>query len=204
MGMHISFVMRHGIPATGGIMKLKALKRSSQKKSDIKRLRREGFIPAVIYGKGKGENIAVASNEYQTLATKVQPGHLPVTVFTLVDENGKERKAIIKDIQYQITTYNVTHLDFEELFDDVKVDIKVPIECVGAADSAGIKLGGVLRQVIRHVKVRCLPKDIPSEFVLDVKELGMRQAKRLGDIAFPKQVVPLLSLNEVAVAIVKR
>lgn len=186
-------------------MKLKVLPRQGNKKSENSRLRREGFIPAVLYIKGKeGEAITVQSREFGALLRSVRSGHLPTTVFTLIDDKGRERRAIIKDIQYHVTTYNVLHLDFEELIAGEQVNIKVPIECVGAADCVGVKLGGVLRQVIRHVRVRCMPKDLPTFFELDVKDLGLKQSKRLADLAMPATVRPLADLNEVVAAIVKR
>jgi large subunit ribosomal protein L25 len=186
-------------------MKLKTMKRTGESKSEVKKLRREGYIPAVLYVKGKnGETVAINANEFSAYLRNVKSGHLPTTIFTLVDDKGAERRAVIKDIQYEITTYNVTHIDFEELVPDHKVNIKVPIECTGQVDCIGIKLGGVLRQVIRHVRVRCLPKDVPSFFELDVRELGLRQSKRLKDLQIPKSVRPLVDLNEVVAVIVKR
>ncbi len=185
-------------------MKLKLLKRSAERKLDAKRLRREGLIPAVCYSKGKvGENIAVDATEFKSFLRQVLPGRLPTTIFSLVDQ-GKERRVIIKDIQYNIINYDVISLDFEELHDNQHVNIKVPIESSGANECIGVKLGGVLRQVIRHVRVRCLPKDIPAFFTLDVTELQMSQSKRLSDIKWPETVRPLADLKEVAVVIVKR
>jgi large subunit ribosomal protein L25 len=148
--------------------------------------------------------ISVQSSEFSSFLRGVKPGHLPTSIFTLMDADGKEYRALIKDIQYNITNYDVIHLDFEQLLDDVKVNVKVPIECVGAAECAGIKLGGVLRQVIRHVRVRCLPKDLPSFFELDVRELGLRQSKRIGDLQIPETVRPLMGSKEVVAVIVKR
>lgn len=186
-------------------MKLKLEPRTANKKSETNRLRREGFIPAVLYVKEKvGENIVVNRSEFGAYLRSVKSGHLPTTVFTLVDSKGRERKAIIKEIQYNITTYDVIHLDFEELIPGQKVNVKVPIECVGAAECAGVKLGGVLRQVIRHVRVSCMPKDLPSYFELDVRDLGLKQSKRLSDLVFPNEIRPLADLNEVVAAIVKR
>lgn len=186
-------------------MKLQSIIRAVESKSEIKSLRREGFIPAVLYVKGKsGETIAVKANELQTHIRQIKPGHLPTTIFALVDDKGNERRAIIKEIQYAVTNYDVTHLDFEELIPDNKINIKIPIECTGSADCVGIKIGGVLRQVIRHMRVRCLPKDIPSSFQLDIRELGLKQSKRLKDIQIPEEVTPLTNLNEVAAVIVKR
>lgn len=186
-------------------MKLTVMPRTAQKKSETNKLRREGFIPAVIYHKGKaGEPVYVPSLEMSAFLRSVQPGRLPTSIFKLIDSKGKERRAIIKDIQYNIINYEVVHLDFEELHDDVPVNVKVPIECVGSADCAGIKLGGVLRQVIRHVKVRCYPKDIPTYFTLDIKDLALKQSKRLADIEMPNTVRPLTGLKEVVAVIVKR
>lgn len=186
-------------------MKLQTKPRAAAKKSETKRLRREGFIPTILYVRGKeGEALALQSKEFSAYLRHVQSGHLPTTVFTLVDEKGKERRALIKDIQYNITTYDVIHLDFEELIADENISVKVPIECIGAADCAGIKLGGVLRQVIRHLRVSCKPKDMPKQFELDVKDLALFQSKRLSDIKLPNTVRPLVNMNEVAAVIVKR
>jgi large subunit ribosomal protein L25 len=186
-------------------MKLKMLTRPSESKSAVKKLRRENSIPAVIYGFGKeAEKIAVESPEFTAHLRSVQPGRLSTTIFTLVDSHGKERRAILKEIQYKVTTYDVIHLDFEELQDKVMVNVKVPIEPINFAECPGVKLGGVLRQVIRHLRVRCLPKDIPQAFVLDAKDMGPRESRRLSDLDIPNTVRPLTNLNEVAAVIVKR
>lgn len=186
-------------------MKLQTVKRTADSKSEVNRLRREGYIPAILYVKGKkGDTLAIKASEFDAYLRHVKPGHLPTTIFTLVDDNGNERRVVIKDIQYAVTTYAVTHLDFEELVSDHKINIKVPVECVGQVDCVGIKIGGVLRQVIRHIRVRCLPKDLPSYFELDIRELGLKQSKRLKDLQIPKSVRPLMNLNEVIAVIVKR
>lgn len=190
----------------GGFMKLQLFKRTGQKKSESNAIRRAGQIPAIIYVQGKpAETIAVSQSELTSTLRQVIPGRLSTTVITLVDEGGKQRRVLIKDIQYHVTTYEVTHLDFEELHDNVKVNLNVPIECVGVVDCVGVKLGGVIRQVIRHLRVRCLPRHIPSSFELDIRSLGPREAKRLLDLPMPEGVRPLTSnMNEVAVVIVKR
>ena len=186
-------------------MKLTVSKRTHNKKSEAKVLRREGNIPAVIYSGGKeGEAISIKLSEYRHHLSQIKRGHLPTTIFTLVDEQGNERRAIVKDIQYHVTTYDVLHLDFEELQDDSLVNVKVPIEFIGAADCVGVKLGGVLRQVIRHLRVRCLPKDIPTSFGVDVKSLNMKDTKRLRDIVIPEGVRPMANMDEVVVVVAKR
>lgn len=187
-------------------MKLNVMKRTAGKKSESKQLRRAGQIPAIIYMRGKetADNIVIKNIEFDAILRQIQPGRLSTQVFKLVDEQGKERRALLKEIQYHVTKYNVIHLDFEELSDNVPINVKVPIECTGIVDCIGIKLGGVLRQVIRYLKVRCLPKDIPEAFVLDIRSMGQRETRRLSDLNIPETIRPLVDLDEVAIAIVKR
>jgi large subunit ribosomal protein L25 len=186
-------------------MKLQVNQRAADKKSESKRLRREGNIPACVYVRGKAsETVYIQNNDFTALLRQVQSGRLPTTVFELAQGEGQPRRVIIKDIQYHPTTYNVMHLDFEELVPDTKVSVKVPIECVGVADCIGVKLGGVLRQVIRFLRVRCSPKDLPTHFQIDVRNLGQGETKRLKDLEIPPTIRPLADLNEVAVIIAKR
>ncbi|MBI2742539.1 MAG: 50S ribosomal protein L25/general stress protein Ctc [Chlamydiales bacterium] len=185
-------------------MKLTVTARAQKKKSDTKQVRREGNIPGIIYSPGKEPELIVINGiEYATLMRSVESGRLPTTIFTLVF-GKKERRAILKEVQYEITNYQVSHLDFQELHEDVLVQVKVPISITGAADCPGVKLGGFLRQVIRTVQVECLPKHIPTEFVVDVKDLGIAQSKRLSDINLPKHVRPLAKMDEVLAVIAKR
>jgi len=186
-------------------MKLAAFKRTGKKKSEAKDIRREGDIPAVLYGpKIKPENIFVKGAEFHAMLRKLGEGRLATTVFQIELEK-KTYNAIIKDIQYFVTQFKrIQHVDFEALADDVPVNVNVPIQYTGVVDCAGIKLGGILRQVIRSVKVRCLPKHIPEQFQIDVKELQIGGAKRLSDIEMPKEVRPMAQMKEVAVVIAKR
>lgn len=186
-------------------MKLAVKDRALGKKSEIKALRRQGSIPAVIYHKEKeGETVAVDKNELQAILRHIKSGHLPTTVFELNDSKGKSRKAIVKAIQYNPVNYEIIHLDFEELHDKVPVKVKVPLSIVGEADSVGVKLGGVVRVVIRHVPVECLPKDLPEAFVVDVTNLNVGQTIRVEDLKIPNTLRPLVRTKEVAVSMVKR
>lgn len=186
-------------------MKLQIVPRDSKKKSELTRVRLEDNIPAVIYNRGKeSEPITINGSEWNAFFRTVPSGRLSSTVLTLVDQNGKVRRVVVKDIQYEITTYKVIHLDFEELHDDVKVSLRVPIECSGVVDCVGVKLGGVVRQVVRSLRVRCFPRDIPAFFDLDVRSMELFQAKRLADLNIPENVHPLTNLDTVAVVIVKR
>ena len=185
-------------------MKLNAQKRTNERKGEIDALRRAKKIPAVLYTQGK-ENIlfTIDNDEFQAALRGIKQGRLATTVFTIIID-GKEKKAIVKDIQYHPTNYNVIHLDFQELGKGSKVRVNVPVSCTGVADCIGIKGGGFLRQVIRTIKVECPGDSIPEEFIVDVKDLDIRKTKRLSDLNMPKGVKPLAAMNEVVVVIARR
>ncbi len=186
-------------------MKLQVQPRTVDTKSKVKAARRNGQIPAIIYHKEKeGESILVNESEFQAALRAVKSGHLPTTIFKLTDEKGASRDAIIKDIQYHPTSYKVIHLDFEPLQKEVPVKVKVPIVITGEADSVGVKLGGVVRIVMRHIRVECLPSDIPENFVVDVKDMNMGQVVKVKDLKLPNTLRPLVRGEEVAVTMVKR
>jgi len=179
-------------------------KRLTSKRSENNRVRREGNIPANLYSPGTpNEMISVDGVEFSEIIRKMISGRLATTKFTLVD-GSQEVPAIIKEIQYHPTSYQVLHLDFERMSPKVPVTVNIPIEFSGVAECVGIKLGGFLRTVLRSVKVSCLPDMIPEVFTMDVRELSMGQSLRLSSIEMPKGVKPLTSLKEVAVVIAKR
>ncbi len=176
----------------------------AKKKAETKKLRREGKIPAILYSKGKeGREIVVDGIEFKKILNTTPTGTLSSKIFNLHGLD-KPLKAIVKEIQYNITTYDVIHLDFEELHDDSPVTLNIPLVCTNAVDCIGVKLGGVIRQVIRHVRVSCLPKDIPNQFEIDVRDMQMGQMKKLTALTIPANVRPAVSLNEAAVVIARK
>lgn len=185
-------------------MKLTITRRSAGKKAENKQIRREGNIPAVLYSKGeKGHEIVVDGIAFKKILNTTPTGTLSSKIFHL-DLDGKVVKALVKDIQYNITTYAVIHLDFEQLHDDHPVSVKIPVRCINVNDCAGVKLGGAVRLVVRHVPVVCLPKDIPADFEIDVRDLALGQMTKLSALKIPEGVRPTISLKEVAVVIARK
>ncbi len=185
-------------------MKLSVFPRASERKSDTKKLRRAGQVPGVLYGlENTNRNVTFQLSELQAILRQIRPGLLSTMVFEL-HEDGKSYKAVAKEIQYHPATYAIIHVDFALLSDDQKVTVNVPIQVTGLAECTGVKLGGFMRQVIRSIKVSCFPKDIPGEFLLDVRELDVGQSKTLADLAIPESVRPMAKMKEVAVVIAKK
>lgn len=186
-------------------MQLKTYKRAAKAKSALTSARRKGQIPAIVYRQGQvGEPILVDGAPFSLLLRDLPSGHLPTTKITLIAEDGSSRSCLVKEIQYHPTTYAILHLDFLELVDGVAVRVKVPIECVGGAECVGVKQGGVLRQVVLHARVSCTPDQLPDSFNLPVKEMQMRQSRRMRDVEIAKGVKLLDSQDEVVAVIAKR
>lgn len=179
--------------------------REVQKKGDVKRLRREGFIPFVLYSKGKDAEAGMLPRaEIEAAMRNIRPGFLPTTVFSLKTEKGETRSVVAREVQYKPTTYQIQHIDFMELHEKTPVEVKVPVDLINTVDCIGVKLGGFLQYVMHHVKVRCLPKHIPSHFEIDVKELNIAQSRRVRDIAMPETVKCLEEQDSVVITIAKK
>ncbi len=178
--------------------------RLAKSKGEAKGLRRSKKIPAILYGmKGENLNITVDLPAFEAVLREIPKGSLSTTKFEL-DIAGKKQPAVVKEIQYSRIGYNILHLDFEALDEKATINVNVPIRIKGDMDCVGIKLGGVLRRVIRSVRVNCLPKDMPTHFTLDVASLGVKQSKRVSDIDVPEGVRMLSAAGEVVVLIAKR
>lgn len=185
-------------------MKLSYFSRTAGKKGEVNKLRRESSIPAVLYGLNEPvQPIFVKKDEVETFLRQMKPGMLSTAVFELHDGH-KSHKAMIKEVQYHRSTYAILHIDFVRVDDKATVTVNVPIQVVGTGDCVGVKLGGFVRQAIRSLKVSGLLKDIPQEFVVDVRDMQIAQTKRLSDLSIPAGVKPMAKMNEVAIVIAKK
>lgn len=185
-------------------MKLKAVKREGKHKSELTGIRRDGNIPAIFYGPNqKNVLISLDGSDFHRILRNIEKGHLSTSILEL-DLDGKIYSVLVKDIQYHRTTYKIEHIDLVLVDDQHLVNVNVPIECVGIEASPGIQIGGFLRQILRTVRVRCFPKNIPSVFQIDVSDLNLSESKKLSALSIPEKVRPLASLNEVVVVIAKR
>lgn len=183
---------------------IEVIERKKGTKSEMNKLRHLGNIPAILYApEVENEPIAIKGDQFKTVLRHIPKGRLATTAFVL-KHKGKKLKAIVKEVQYHTTTYDVLHVDFEKLDDKTPVCVTIPIQYVGEDECAGVKLGGFLRKVMRGVKVKCLPKDIPAEFEINVKDLNITESRRVSDIVAPKNVKIVDSLDSVALVVAKK
>jgi len=154
-------------------------------KGTARSLRREGLIPAVMYGKGV-ENCALAVEPKQLAAIIGSEAGLN-TLITLKGEGAVDGKVVIlKDMQVDPVREELLHVDFQAIDLKAKTHVMVPLVAVGK--SAGEKEGGNL-QVIRHeIELVCLPTNIPTALEIDVTPLGIGDALHVQDIHLPEGV----------------
>jgi large subunit ribosomal protein L25 len=166
---------------------LKAFSRSQVRRGEVKKLRATGRVPATIYGRqAKPQNLEISAKEIGDLIHHSVSENLLVDLFVENDARSK-RLALVQEIQHHPLDGKVLHVDFHEVAENEKVTVQVPVETTGEA--AGVKTGGgVLEHVLFKLKVRCLPKDLPEQIVVDVSHLEIGKAIHLGDIKAPEGV----------------
>ncbi|MGC9940755.1 MAG: 50S ribosomal protein L25 [Verrucomicrobiota bacterium] len=166
---------------------LKAYPRSQVQHTAVKKLRTAGRVPATIYGRqAKPQNLELNYRELTDLLHHAVSENLLVDLSVETDARAK-RLALVQEIQHHPLDGKILHVDFHEISADEKVTVHVPLETSGEA--AGVKNGGgVLEHVLFKLRVRCLPKDLPEQILVDVSGLEIGQSIHLGDIKAPEGV----------------
>jgi large subunit ribosomal protein L25 len=166
---------------------LKAYPRAQVQRAEVTKLRRAGRVPATIYGRlAKPQNLEVNSKEFADLLHHSASENLLVDLSVENDARSK-RLALVQEIQHHPLDGKVLHVDFHEVAENEKVTVQVPVETTGEA--AGVKTGGgVLEHVLFKLKVRCLPKDLPEQIVVDVTALEIGKSIHIADIKAPEGV----------------
>lgn len=145
-----------------------------------RRLRREGKVPAVLYG--HKEDTLVISIPEKALRTALQAG---AKMFRITCDNS-EQDALVKEMQYDTFGCNILHADFVRVAMDEEITLEVPIELRGTP--VGTTKGGALEQILRAVEVKCLPTAIPDKLTADVSGLEIGEQLVLKDIELPSGV----------------
>ena len=165
---------------------LSGTKRENFGKRASKRYRRENLVPAEIYGASK-DNQSILVNSFE-LTNQIKD---PQFYSNVIDLNvGKTKiEVILKDVQRDPQKSHITHIDFLEVDQNVKITVNVPINFINEDTCVGIKKsGGVISHIITEIEISCLPKDIPENIQVDVQELDINQSIHLTEIKLPNGV----------------
>ena len=150
-----------------------------------RRLRREGKVPAILYG-GSSKPMALTLDHNELIHNlHIEAFHSHVLTINI---GKKSEQVILKDVQHHPFKNEVLHVDLLRVKKGQKLHVTIPLHFVGADEAPGVKEGGVFSRSIVEVEVVCLPKDIPEYLEVDVSGLEIGDSRHLTDIKLPEGV----------------
>ncbi len=164
-------------------------------KEAAKKLKREGFIPAVMYGYKGNKILSVKVAEFEGLFEEIGEH----AIISLNIDGEEKTDVIVKDFQLDPVKKNIIHVDFLEIKRGKALRTEIPIKIVGT--SAGIKKGGILEEFIRDIEVECLPKDIPNLIEIDITDLDIGDSFHIRDIKVDDNIKLISNPEQVVLTI---
>jgi large subunit ribosomal protein L25 len=161
-------------------MKLKVaaeLRNKQNKKSYLKTLRKNGKIPAVIYGQGEQPTLITLK---ENVFTKLYKKSIGEFTFFDIELNGETFRTIIRERQIDPVKRNILHVDFLNLHAGVPIDVKIPFKFIG--EPIGAKMGGVVEINERYIHIRAIPKNIPDDVIVDLSDMKIGDSIHIRDL----------------------
>ncbi len=163
--------------------KLTAQRRTASGKGAAGRIRREGLVPAVVYGLGTDSvPVTVASRELSTILSSDRGANTLITL----EIDGAEQLALARQIQRNPIKGTLVHVDFVRVRADQTIQAEVPVRLTG--DAEGVSRGGVLEQLLHSVTVDARPSDIPDSLDIDISALEIGGSVRVSELVVPAGV----------------
>ena len=175
------------------VFELKGELRTDLGKKATKVLREEKKVPCVLYGGKENIHFSVVEKDLSKLV------YTPFVYIVKIMIDGNAYEAVMREIQFHPVTDRILHIDFYHIFAGKPVIIEAPVKLKGFAE--GVQAGGKLVQVIRKLKVKALPANLPGEVELDVTSLGLGKSIKVKELSFDNFEV--VNAKEVVIAQVK-
>ena len=183
----------------GERVKLSVRERDGRGTGDSRRLRRDGMVPGVIYGRGKAPHaICVPERDLRRVLTG--PSGLHAILDVVLEGQKTSHASILKEFQHDPVRGGIIHVDLQEVRLDQPIHAAVTVTLVG--EPAGVKEGGVLSQVTREISVEALPLEVPDRLELDVSGMAIGDTLRLSDLGSREGVTYLDDPEETVLATV--
>ena len=169
-----------------------AQKRTETGSSVARRLRRDGQVPAVVYGLDAGtDSVTVAARELDHILHSASGYNTLITL----QVDGSKQLALARQVHRHPVKGTVVHVDFVRVRADQTIEAEIPIQFIGEAE--GVRNGGLFEQSLFAVTVEALPGDIPNAFEHDISELSIGDAIHVGDLVVPAGVTILQEADAV-------
>jgi large subunit ribosomal protein L25 len=179
---------------------VKADKRPEIGKGSARSLRRQGVLPAVVYGVNESTPIKVESRQMTKLITSGGGEHSLLTIE--LNEGGKktsEHPVLIKDYQMDPVSDELLHVDFIEV--SLEKVVNVTVSLVIVKEPAGVKMGGILERRLREIEVECLPMQIPDKIEIDAGHIEIGNSLHVSDLTAPEGAKIITDPAEVVLSV---
>ncbi|MEM9424015.1 MAG: 50S ribosomal protein L25 [Spirochaetota bacterium] len=173
------------------VKELKVQTRTEFGSSASRRFRRQGLIPSVVYGGQDVAHVLVGARQFY----REFHGHITENTIIDLQIDGKSCNVLVKDFQSDILTEEIFHIDFLEVVEGHLLKTHVPLILDGTP--VGVREGGMLEHQCETVEVECLPKDLPSEFHLDISHLNLGDSLALSALEHDSAVRILSSMEQI-------
>ena len=176
---------------------LKAATRARTGSGRLNQMRREGWLPSVIYGHGtENTNLKVDAKSFADVLAKSSSDNI---ILNLEIEGEGTRLAFLQAIQLDPLSGLAVHADFLSIDENTEITAHIPAHLIGEAP--GVKAGGVVEQYVHAIEITCLPDNLPETLEIDISSLEIGDSLHLGDIKYPKGVSTTHASNVVIVHI---
>jgi large subunit ribosomal protein L25 len=181
--------------------KLTVQTRAEVGRNAIKKVRKQGLIPGVIYGVGHEPiNLEVNSRQLSTVLAHSSSENILLDLEIIDGDNKRNSLAMIQEVQHHPLQRRILHVDFHAVSATEKITAEVPIETVG--EPVGVKTGGgLLEHILRDLEVECLPGDLPERIQVDVTSLDVSQSIHVKDLQLPAGVEAITDGDLTVVAV---
>ena len=181
--------------------KLTVQTRTQVGRNAIKKVRKEGLIPGVIYGVGQEPiNLEVNGRQLSTVLAHASSENILLELEIVDGDNKRNSLAMIQEVQHHPIQRQILHVDFHAVSATEKITAEVPIETIG--EPVGVKTnGGLLEHNLRDLEVECLPADLPERIEVDVTNLDINQSIHVKDLKLPPGVEAVTDADLTVVAV---
>lgn len=188
--------------ATREVSKIKFTERKETGKGACRKLRAKGIVPAVFYGPEYKES-KVGTVVAKEIGLVANSANWETNIIELELDGGKTEMALLREVKRHAVTQNILHVDLYQLVRGRKVRVYVPVRTVNKDTCQGVKMGGTLDQPIREIEMMVLPREIPSEIVIDVQKMQMGDEIIVKDLELPESCELLISEDDVVVNVIR-
>ena len=176
---------------------LEANIRDNSTKGQLNAIRKNGDVPAIVYGgKDKNQKISVSKKLLKLL---IEKDNFLSNIITLKID-GKSQDVLPREIKHDILSDEPTHVDFLRVLPGVKIKIEVPVNFINHEKSPGLKRGGVLNIVRRKVELKCPSEKIPESLTLDLDGIDIGESFKISSVKLEPDVIPTIQGRDFVIA----